>query len=132
MNHVFFYIMWMAGCMYVAYLGKTWHHALREEGKPVEAVQCFGQCSAEKHAIHVDVTLTDTTYLNIVADHPFMETVFPDGISFFQQDNESCHTEKIVQEWFEEHKEFQVLTWPPNTPDLNPIEHLWDVLEKQV
>ncbi|MCI4386854.1 hypothetical protein PGIGA_G00067410 [Pangasianodon gigas] len=51
----------------------------------------------------------------------------------FQQDNAPCHTAKIVQEWFEEHdKEFKVLTWPPNSPDLNPIEHLWDVLDKQV
>ena len=40
-------------------------------------------------AIHVDVTLTPTTYLSIVADHvhPFMETVFPDGRGLFQQDN---------------------------------------------
>jgi len=32
-------------------------------------------------AINVDVTLTCTTYLSIVADHvhPFMETVFPGG-----------------------------------------------------
>ena len=39
-------------------------------------------------AIHVDVTLTCTTYLNIVADHgqPFMETVCPDGCGLFQQD----------------------------------------------
>ncbi|KAK3564655.1 hypothetical protein QTP86_024529, partial [Hemibagrus guttatus] len=41
-------------------------------------------------AIHVDVTLTRTTYLSIVADHvhTFMETVFPDGL--FQQDNAPC------------------------------------------
>lgn len=25
-----------------------------------------------------------------------------------------------------------MLTWPPNSPGLNLIEHLWDVLEKQV
>ena len=35
--------------------------------------------------------------------------------------------------WFEEHnKEFEVLTWPQNSSDLNPIKHLWDVLDKQV
>ena len=62
-----------------------------------------------------------------------MTTVFPDVSVLFQQDNAPCHTAKIVQEWFEEHdKEFKVLPWPPNSPDLNPIEHLWDVLEKQV
>ena len=39
----------------------------------------------------------------------------------------------MVQEWFEEHNnEFEVLTWPPNSPDLNLIKHLWDVLNKQV
>ncbi|KAK3520359.1 hypothetical protein QTP70_023838 [Hemibagrus guttatus] len=25
-----------------------------------------------------------------------------------------------------------VLTWPPNSPDLNTIDHLWDVLDKQI
>ena len=55
--------------------------------------------------------------------------VFPEGCGLFQQ----CHKSKLVQEGFEEHnKEFEVLTWPPNSPDLNPVEHLWDVLDKQV
>ncbi|KAK3522560.1 hypothetical protein QTP86_023282 [Hemibagrus guttatus] len=27
---------------------------------------------------------------------------------------------------------FEELTSPPNSPDLNPIQHLWDVLDKQV
>ncbi|KAK3519523.1 hypothetical protein QTP70_033853, partial [Hemibagrus guttatus] len=65
--------------------------------------------------------------------HPFMETVFPDGCGLFQQDNAPCHKAKIIQEWFDEHNnEFDVLTWPPNSPDLNPIEHLRNVLDKQV
>ncbi|KAK3526203.1 hypothetical protein QTP70_017761, partial [Hemibagrus guttatus] len=50
-----------------------------------------------------------------------------------QQDNVPCHKAKMVQEWFDEHNNrFEVLTWPPNSPDLNLIEHLWDVLDKQV
>ena len=65
--------------------------------------------------------------------HPFMETVFPNSCGLFQQDNVACHKAKLVLEWFEEHNnEFGVLNWPPNTPDVNPAEHLWDVLDKQV
>ena len=78
-------------------------------------------------AIHVDVTLTRTTYLNIVADHihPFMEMVFPDVCGLFQQDNALCHKAKMAQEWFKEHNStFEVLTCPPNSQDLSPSNHL--------
>ncbi|KAK3527039.1 hypothetical protein QTP86_008668 [Hemibagrus guttatus] len=74
-------------------------------------------------------------YLRIAADHvhPFMETLFPDVCGLFQQDNAPCHKAEMVQEWFDDHNnKFEVLTWPPNSPDLNPIQHLWDVLDKQV
>lgn len=35
------------------------------------------------------------------------------------------------QEWLEKHNEFEVLAWPPNSTDLNPIKHLLNVLVKQ-
>lgn len=39
----------------------------------------------------------------------------------------------MTQEWFEEHNnDFEVLTWPPKSPDSNQIEHLWDVLDKSL
>lgn len=95
--------------------------------------------------VHVDVTLTSTTYLSFVADHvhPFTEAVFPDGCGLFHV---PCHKANIVQQWFEnrieffkdiffsfrieeEHKiQFEVLTWPLNSRDLDPIAHLWDAL----
>ena len=62
-----------------------------------------------------------------------METVFHDDCGLDQQDNVPYHKAKMVQDWFEEHShEFEVLTWPSNSPDLNPVKHLWDVLDKQV
>ncbi|KAK3570580.1 hypothetical protein QTP86_023642 [Hemibagrus guttatus] len=27
---------------------------------------------------------------------------------------------------------FELFTWPSNSPDLNPLQHLWDMLDKQV
>ncbi len=52
---------------------------------------------------------------------------------YFQQDNAPCHKAQIISDWFLEHdNEFTLLKWPPQSLDLNPIEHLWDVVEREI
>ena len=47
----------------------------------------------------------------------------------FQQDNAPCHTAKRVTEYF--HTEnIQKINWPPNSPDLNIIENVWNMKYK--
>ncbi len=84
--------------------------------------------------VPIEHCLNATAYRSIVADHvhPFMTTVYH-LLMYFQQDNAACHKAQIISDWFLEHdNEFTLLKWPPQSPDLNPLEHLWDVVEREI
>jgi len=59
--------------------------------------------------------------------------MYPSSDGYFQQDNATWHKARIISKWFLEHvNELTVLKWPPQSLDLNPIEHLWDVVEQEL
>ncbi len=62
-----------------------------------------------------------------------MTTVYPSSDGCYQQDNAPCHKVQIISDCFLEHdNELTLLKWHPQSPDLNPIEHFWDVVEREI
>ncbi|GFW28041.1 transposable element Tc1 transposase [Trichonephila clavipes] len=74
-------------------------------------------------------TLTGQRYVDdILRLHvgPFLNGL-PGAI--FQQDNAHLHTARVAQDFL---RHFQTLPWPARSPDLSPVEHVWDQLKRQM
>ena len=52
----------------------------------------------------------------------------------FMQDIVPSHAFKFTREWLAKKgaKEDHLMTWPPASPDLNPIENCWSLLNKEL
>lgn len=84
--------------------------------------------------IPINHHLNATAYLSTVADyvHSFMGTIYPSSNDCFWHDKAPCHKVKVSNGLYEHVNEFGLLQQPPQLPDLNPIEHLWDVVERGI
>ena len=47
----------------------------------------------------------------------------------FQQDNARAHIARATRDFLQQNN-VNVMNWPALTPDLNPIEHLWDEIQR--
>ena len=105
---------------------------LKHGGRGVMVLGCFSANGVGK--LHkVDGTINSDHYNKILkfCAVPSFKHLHPNGNCVFQQDNASCHTSKKVKKWFEDNN-IEVMPWPGNSPDANPIEIVGEYIEANI
>jgi len=98
------------------------------------SVHCWGWISHEgagvRHRIegHLDSLQYQHILQNVMV--PSVRMLYPDGIIHLQQDNSSIHDSCVVQEWLSRQADIELMDWPPQAPDTNPIENIWSEVKR--
>ena len=84
----------------------------------------------------IEGTLNQHDYHSILQRHAIPSGLRLVGPSFiFQQDNDPKHTSRLCEGYLTKKESDGVLcqmTWPPQSPDLNPIKMVWDEMDRRL
>ena len=75
-------------------------------------------------------TLNAQRYVHEIVQPEVVPYVRRHGLTF-QQDNARPHSARLTQDFLRANG-VQILPWPAYSPDLSPIEHLWDLIDRRI
>lgn len=85
----------------------------------------------QTQAVVVNQNLNAQRYQDLIIRPCVIPHVQANRGMMFMQDNAPCHTARTTRGMLQRNN-IRVLDWPPCSPDLNPIENLWDEVDRRI
>ena len=81
--------------------------------------------------LRIEGNLNSNRYIRKVLQPEVLPLLQATPHAIFQQDNARPHVKRIIQAFFQRRR-VSLLPWPARSPEMLPIEHVWDMVGRRL